>query len=127
MCAPQFRYDPARGAAFVGCWDLSHLVGFLVKRFWLVCRGRDVCFPRQLDAMGVVNKAIEDGVGVSGVANSRMPSRHGKLRGDDRRPAPIAVFEDFQESWREPASRGSRPKSSRIKRSARPRDFKRRG
>ena len=47
--------------------------------------------------MGVVNKAIEDGVGVSGVANSRMPSRHGKLRGDDRRPAPVAVFEDFQQ------------------------------
>ena len=47
--------------------------------------------------MGVVNKAIENGVRVSGVANSRMPSRHGKLRGDDRRPAPVAVFEDFQE------------------------------
>ena len=47
--------------------------------------------------MGVVNTAIEDGVGVSGVANSRMPSRQGKLRGDDRRPAPVAVFEDYFE------------------------------
>ena len=47
--------------------------------------------------MRVVNEAIEDGVGVSRIADDLMPSRHGKLRGDDRRPAPVAVFEDFQE------------------------------
>ncbi len=44
-----------------------------------------------------MDEAIEDGVGVGGVANSRMPVRHGKLRGDDHRPAPIAVFEDFEQ------------------------------
>ena len=47
--------------------------------------------------MGVVNEAIEDGVGVGGVADDLMPGRHGKLRGDDRRPAPVSLFEDFQQ------------------------------
>ena len=52
---------------------------------------------RQLDAVGVVNEAIEDGVGVGGIADDLMPGRHGKLRGDDRRSAPIALFEDFEQ------------------------------
>ena len=51
----------------------------------------------QLDAVGVVNEAIEDGVGVGGIADDLMPSGDGKLRGDDRRSAPIALFEDLQD------------------------------
>jgi hypothetical protein len=45
--------------------------------------------------VGVVNEAIEDGVGVGGIADDLMPGRHGKLRGNDRRSAPIALFEQI--------------------------------
>ncbi len=44
-----------------------------------------------------MNEAIEDGVGVGGIADDLMPGRHGKLRGDDRRSAPITLFEDFEQ------------------------------
>ena len=52
---------------------------------------------RQLDAVGVVNEAIKDGVGVGWIADHLMPGRYGELRGDDRRSAPIALFEDFEQ------------------------------
>lgn len=51
-------------------------------------------FARELDAMRVIevhpvmNETIKDGVGVGRIADDFMPSRHGKLGGDDRRPAP---------------------------------------
>ena len=47
--------------------------------------------------MGVVNEAVEDGVGVSGVADHVMPCGQGKLRGDDRGPAAVSLLEDFEE------------------------------
>jgi hypothetical protein len=47
--------------------------------------------------MGVMDEAIQDGVGVGGVANNLMPCSHGKLGGDDRRPTPVAFFEDFEQ------------------------------
>jgi hypothetical protein len=54
-------------------------------------------FACELDAMGIMNEAVQDGVGVSWVSNDVVPGCHGKLGGDDRRSAPIAFFEDFQE------------------------------
>lgn len=54
-------------------------------------------FTCELDSMGIVNEAVQDGVGVSWVSNDAVPGCHGKLGGDDRRSAPIAFFEDFQE------------------------------
>jgi hypothetical protein len=51
----------------------------------------------EFDAMGVVNEAVEDGVGVSGVADHVMPCGQGKLRGDDRGPAAVSLLEDFEE------------------------------
>ena len=47
--------------------------------------------------MGVVNEAVENGVGVSGVADHVMPRGQGKLRGDDRGPAAVSLLEDFEE------------------------------
>jgi hypothetical protein len=47
--------------------------------------------------MGIVNEAVQDGVGVSWVSNDVAPGCHGKLGGDDRRSTPIAFFEDFEE------------------------------
>jgi hypothetical protein len=47
--------------------------------------------------MAVVNEAIEDGVGVGGIADHLMPGGQGKLGGDDRRSAPISLLEDFEQ------------------------------
>src|SRR5579862_634346 len=51
----------------------------------------------QFDAMGVVNEAVQDGVGVCRVRYDLMPAVHGKLGGDDRRETAIALFEDFEQ------------------------------
>jgi len=47
--------------------------------------------------MGVVNEAVKDRVGVCRVRDHFVPAVHGKLRGDDRRAASIALFEDFEQ------------------------------
>ena len=47
--------------------------------------------------MGVVNQAVEDGVGVSRVADESMPFVNGDLAGEDCRAAPITFLEDFIE------------------------------
>jgi hypothetical protein len=51
----------------------------------------------QLDAMRIVDEAVQDGVGVSGVANDLMPGRQGELGGDDRRPAAVSLLENFEQ------------------------------
>ena len=47
--------------------------------------------------MGVVNEAVEDSVGVSRVADERVPFVHGDLAGEDRRAAAVTFLEDFVE------------------------------
>ena len=47
--------------------------------------------------MGVVNEAIEDGVGAGRVADDVTPLLDRNLAGDDRRSALMAVFQDFEE------------------------------
>ena len=47
--------------------------------------------------MGVMDVSVQDGVGVSWVATDLVSCCHRKLGCDDRRSAPIAFFEDFQE------------------------------
>ena len=47
--------------------------------------------------MRVVDEAIEDRVGVGGIADDFVPGRHKELRRDDRRSAAITLFEDFEE------------------------------
>lgn len=47
--------------------------------------------------MGVVDEAVEDGVGVGGLADHRVPGRDGQLAGDDRGSPSVAVLEDFEE------------------------------
>ena len=61
------------------------------------------CFARaqtlacQFDAMGVVDETVQDGVGVSRIADDFVPAVDGKLRRDDGRSLAIALFEDFQQ------------------------------
>src|SRR6516165_8931970 len=47
--------------------------------------------------MGVMNETVEDGVGISRVADEGMPLVDGDLAGEDRRAAPVTFLEDFIE------------------------------
>jgi hypothetical protein len=51
----------------------------------------------EIDAVRVVDDAIQDRVGVSGLTDQLMPFVHGDLAGDDSRLAALAFFEDFEE------------------------------
>ena len=47
----------------------------------------------QLDAVGVVEETVADGVGLVGIADDAMPVRDGELAGDER-GSPFAAFLD---------------------------------
>ena len=47
--------------------------------------------------MSVVDEAVQDGVGVGGVADDVVPGGHRELGGDDRRSAAISLLEDFEQ------------------------------
>ena len=51
----------------------------------------------KIDAMRVVDDAIQDRVRISGIADQFMPFVHGDLVGDDCRSPAVALFEDFEE------------------------------
>ena len=51
----------------------------------------------KVEPMGIVDEAIEHGVGIGGISNEHMPLVHGELAGDDGGTMTIAIFEDFQE------------------------------
>ena len=50
----------------------------------------------QVEAVGIVDEAVEDGVGVGRVADDGVPVLDGQLAGDDGRSPAVAFFEDFQ-------------------------------
>src|SRR5580692_5154741 len=51
----------------------------------------------EIDAVGIVDDAIEDGVGIGRIADKVMPFVHGDLAGDDGRSTAVALFDDFKE------------------------------
>src|SRR6202035_4423742 len=62
------------------------------------------CLPRvrralsgEFDAMRIVHEAVENGVGVGGIANDLVPRRERELGSDDRRSAVVTLFEDFEQ------------------------------
>jgi hypothetical protein len=65
-----------------------------------------------------MNEAIEDGIGVSRIANDFVPAVYWNLGGNHRRAVSVAFFEDFQKIMAGCGVRGSSPQLSR---SARPR------
>ena len=67
------------------------------SRFGLFASGAAQALAGQLDAMRIVDEAVQDGVGVSGVANDLMPCGQGELGGDDRRPAAVSLLENFEQ------------------------------
>lgn len=51
----------------------------------------------EIDAIGVVNEAIQDGIGQRWVCDDFVPAIQGHLTGDDRRATLVAVFDDLEE------------------------------
>jgi hypothetical protein len=51
----------------------------------------------KVDAIGVVDDAVEDGVGESGNSNQVVPSFDGNLARDDQRSLVVPVFDDFEQ------------------------------
>jgi hypothetical protein len=51
----------------------------------------------EIDPVGVVDDAIENGVGIGGIADQLMPFVDGNLAGDDGRSAAVAFFENLEE------------------------------
>jgi len=47
--------------------------------------------------VGVVDQAVEHGIGVGGIADQRMPLVDRQLAGDDGGAPAIALLQDFQE------------------------------
>ena len=54
-------------------------------------------FAFQLDAVGIVDEPVQDGVAQGRVADDVMPAIHRHLAGDDQRPGVVAVFDDLQQ------------------------------
>src|SRR5271156_6419764 len=82
------------------CWlkeVLLPLQGCGSSRFGLFASGAAQALAGEFDAMRIVDEAVQDGVGVSGVANDLMPGRQRELGGDDRRPAAISLLENFEQ------------------------------
>ena len=50
----------------------------------------------ELQAMGIVNDAVEDRVGQGGISDQGMPAVHRDLAGDQGGAAAVAVFDDFE-------------------------------
>src|SRR6187551_3602165 len=50
----------------------------------------------ELQAVGIVNDAVEDRVGQSGIPDQGMPAVHRDLAGDQGGAAAVAVFNDFE-------------------------------
>jgi hypothetical protein len=53
--------------------------------------------PFECEAVGVVDEAIEDGVGDGGVGDDLVPVLDRYLAGDDGRSALVAIVDDFEE------------------------------
>ena len=51
----------------------------------------------EFDAVGVVNDAVQNGVGQGGNADQVVPAVHGNLAGDDDGALVVAIPDDFEE------------------------------
>jgi hypothetical protein len=71
--------------------------GFFVKPVGRLAASATQALSDQLDTMRVVDQAVEDGVGVGGIANDLVPGGQRGLGGNDPRSATITLFEDFEQ------------------------------
>lgn len=54
-------------------------------------------FAGEFDPVCVVNEAVQDGIGVSGIPDQIEPACHGDLAGDHGGAAPVTVFQDLEQ------------------------------
>jgi hypothetical protein len=54
-------------------------------------------FAGEIDAVGVMDEAVEDGVRVGRIADQVVPALDGRLAGDDGGAAAIALLDDFEQ------------------------------
>jgi len=62
-----------------------------------VAAGASQAVAGEINPVGVVDDAIENGVGIGGIADQLVPFVDGNLAGDDRRAAAVAFFENLEE------------------------------
>ena len=71
----------------------------VASRWSILCSWSGAPAPQavavEFDAMGVVNQPIEDGVGISRVADEGVPFVDRNLAGEDGRATSVAFLEDF--------------------------------
>jgi hypothetical protein len=65
--------------------------------------------------MGVVDEAVENGVGIGRVADDGVPVFDGELAGDDGGSAAVAFLEDFEKVVAGLGVEGLEPQSSRMR------------
>ena len=51
----------------------------------------------EVDAVGVVDESVEDGVGDGGIADELVPAIDGQLAGHDDRSRLVSILDDFEE------------------------------
>jgi len=61
----------------------------------LASSGSSHAFASQLDAMGIVNEAVHNRIGVGRIADGFMPAVYWELRSDHCGTASITFLEDF--------------------------------
>jgi hypothetical protein len=97
------------------------------SRFELPAAGTPEALSGEFDPMRIVHEAVENGVGVGGVANDLVPSCERELGSDDRRSAAVTLFEDVEQIVTGAGVEGFEAeiaeKSPRMSRSGRPRDL----
>lgn len=53
--------------------------------------------PEKFDAVGIVDEAVEDGIGNGWIGDHVVSVIEGNLAGDDRRTLLVSILDDFQE------------------------------
>src|SRR5712672_2931865 len=97
MMSPTVTDDAARVASLAGRWICVTGDGGWSSLLVLLASCPAHAFAGEFDAVGIVNETIEDGVGVSGIADNFVPAVDGELGSDHRGAASVTFLEDFQE------------------------------
>ena len=61
------------------------------------CFGAPQAVAFEFDAVSIVKEAVQDRVGIGGVADGMMPRRGRKLAGHDGRLAAVPIFQDLEQ------------------------------
>ena len=83
------RGAPSCGGLCGSVWDDVFLC-WLGQSGWLEHTPFAHALASELDPVGIVNDAVEDGVGKRGIADDLMPAVNGRLTGDNERAGVVA-------------------------------------